>query len=389
MKVLFLSRWYPYPADNGSKLRVSALLRGLCERHEVTLISFCNPDEPREDGPAEGPRPVRVEACPFREFERGSRRALLGYLSGTPRFLVDTHSTEMEARIRQAVATTRFDLVIASQLSMAAYHDAFPDIPAVFDEVELGVYWPEAAGTSWARARHRLTWAKHSRFMARLLQRFAFATVASEAERTLVARAAPGYGAVHVVPNTVDTSPDGPEVGRRPESLIFTGSMRFAPNRDAMHWFVREIFPRVRARVPGATLTITGDPGPEPPPETEGVALAGRVPDVRPLLASSAVSLAPIRTGGGTRLKILEAMALGTPVVSTTKAAEGLDVRNGEHLLLADTPEDFAAAVERLLRDQGEARAMAARARELFKAKYGADVVVGNFLRLVEHAVAA
>jgi glycosyltransferase involved in cell wall biosynthesis len=221
--------------------------------------------------------------------------------------------------------------------------------------------------------------------MARLLRHFALCTVASEVERRLLARAVPGYTAVHVVPNTVTAEPIGHDVGVRiPDSLIFTGSLRYAPNRDAVCWFLDEIFPSVRASIPGARLTVTGDAGSEPPQVGPEVVLTGRVADVRPLLAASAVSLAPIRVGGGTRLKILEAMAVGTPVVATTKAVEGLDVQDGEHLLIADTPRRFADAVRRLLQDPAGARAMAERAGRLFRARYDANVVVPEFLRLVE-----
>jgi glycosyltransferase involved in cell wall biosynthesis len=173
------------------------------------------------------------------------------------------------------------------------------------------------------------------------------------------------------------------------DSLIFTGSLRYTPNHDAVTWFLDEIFPSVRAKVPAVRLTITGDAGPQAPRPDPSVVLTGRVPDVRSLLAASAVSLAPIRVGGGTRLKILEAMALRTPVVATTKAVEGIDVRDGEHLLIADTPQQFAEAVCRVLRDPAGAREMADRAWRLFHARYDARVVVPEFLRLVDRAVAA
>jgi len=390
MRILFLSRWYPYPPDNGSKLRVSSLLRGLCERHDVTLISFCNPDETRLEPSSSEPAPSETHVLAYREFEPESRQALLGYFSSTPRYLVDTHSPEMERRIREVLGAARYDLVIASQISMAAYYRAFRGTPAIFEEAELGIYWPDQEVASrWDRARRKLTWLKHTRFMSRLLDNFELCTVASDVERQLLASAVPGYQAVHVVPNSVSGDAGaGGLTERIPDSLIFTGSMRFAPNYDAMTWFLNEVFPSVRARSPGARLTITGDPGPHAPPPDSNVVLTGQVPDVRALLAASAVSLAPIRVGGGTRLKILEAMAVGTPVVSTTKAAEGLDARDGEHLLIADTPSRFADAVHRLLSEPTAARAMADRARCLFQAKYDSKVVVPNFLRLVDRAAA-
>jgi glycosyltransferase involved in cell wall biosynthesis len=387
VRILFLSRWYPYPPDNGSKIRVHGLLGSLCERHEVTLVSFRDPGgQPAEPT---APAPVEVFSCPFRDFEPSSARARLAFASATPRFLVDTFSPGLDGLIRRTVERTRFDVVVASQLSMAAYHEAFDGIPAIFEEVELGVYRPDASSQSpAARFRMGLTWAKHRRYMARLLPSFACCTVASEVERRLLAEAVPGYDAVHVVPNAVDIERVPPVGTRTAGSLIFTGSMRYAPNREAMAWFVDEVLPTLRARVPGVRLTITGDGDGTAFAAAPDIVLTGRVPDVRPLVASAAVSVAPLLTGGGTRLKILEAMAVRTPVVATSKAAEGLDARHGEHLLVADTPEAFAQAVERLLARPDEAGAMAERAHALCLARYDARAVGSAFLRLVDEAAA-
>jgi glycosyltransferase involved in cell wall biosynthesis len=389
MRILFLSRWYPYPPDNGSKLRVSGLLRGLCERHDVTLISFCDPGE--APAAAAIPAPVETHVRPFHEFAPRSRRAILGYSSPTPRFLVDTHSPEMERLIGDTVRRTRFDLVIASQLSMAAYHESFRGIPAIFEEAELGTYWPSGADdqSAWMGLRRRLTWAKHRRYMSWLLPKFMCCTVASDVERRLLGAAAPDYAAVHIVPNSIDAQPVTGAACRAADSLIFAGSLRYAPNRDGMTWFVNEVLPAVRAKSPGVKLTITGEAGPETFRSNLDVVLTGRVPDVRSLVAAAAISIAPLRLGGGTRLKVLEAMAVGTPVVATTKAVEGLDVKHEEHVLIADTPREFADAVHRLLRERQEAQAMAARALALCQARYDTTVVARQFLRVVECAAAA
>jgi glycosyltransferase involved in cell wall biosynthesis len=388
MRVLFLSRWYPYPADNGSKIRVSGLLRGLCAQHDVTLISFRDPSEKLASPPSGRPTDVRV--CDYREFRPGSGRALAGLFTPTPRFLIDTYSSEMERLIAEAVQETKFDVVIASQLSMAAYHRAFRGRPALFEEVELGAFRPGDDGRANVvqRLRQQVTWAKHRRYVARLLPNFVSCTVASEIERQLLAMVVPTYACVHVVPNSVDTT-GGALVAREPNALIFTGSMRFAPNREAMAWFVDEILPEIRRQVPEVRVTITGEPGPVPFSVSSGITLAGYVADVQTLVASSAISLAPIRKGGGTRLKILEAMAARTPVVATSKAAEGLDARHEEHLLIADTPGAFANAVCRLLHDSTGAARMAERAWQLCHDRYDAQVVASKLVRLAESAAAA
>jgi glycosyltransferase involved in cell wall biosynthesis len=387
MRILFLSRWYPYPPDNGSKVRIWSLLRALCERHQVTLVSFVNAGEGASGRSLPEPAPKEVYVCAYREFRPQTLRALMGYLRATPRYLVDTYSPEMEALIQQAVGKVRYDLVIASQLTMASYFRCFRGIPAIFEEAELGAYWPYQPERvhDWKSVHRRLTWAKHGRFVARLLKNFDMCTVVSETERKLLATAAPRFWSVHVIPNCVDLEQRHQNpVEREPGSLIFAGSLRFAPNRDAMTWFLTEVYPAIRAELPRVHLKITGDPGPVSLRSFSNVQLTGRVNDIRSLVAKSAVSLAPIRSGGGTRLKILEAIALRTPVVATSKAVEGLEVRDGEHLHIADTPRDFSQAVLRLLREPDYARRIADNAFRLLQVRYDRRLVLPRFMHLVE-----
>jgi glycosyltransferase involved in cell wall biosynthesis len=171
-----------------------------------------------------------------------------------------------------------------------------------------------------------------------------------------------------------------------PHSLIYTGSFQYAANYDAMVWFLGQVWPQVRAALPDARLRITGEHAGLPLPTTEGVILTGLVPDVRPLVAESWAALAPLQSGGGTRLKILEAMALGTPVVATSKGAEGLDAQPEVHLLVADDPADFAAAVIRLLQDASLRRALARRAQTWVAAHYDWDEILPQFLQVVDAA---
>ena len=353
MNILFLSRWYPDPPDNGAKIRILNLLKSLCAQHSVTLISFANPEENISSQNFPDPRPREIRVCPYFEFNPKSRRAVAGYFSAKPRWIVDTYRPEMESLIRKTVAGNRFDLIIASQTEMAAYFECFGGIPAIFEELELGCFYPDGTGnpTAFDRMRMKLRWAKHRRFIAGLLPHFHFCTVASEIERRMAGEAAPGFRSVHVIPNSIDAGLyDRPAAERSKDSMIFTGSLRYAANLDAMSWFLNEIYPAVRSVNENARLTITGDPGPNHLPPHPNVTTTGRVQDVHGLIAGSTVSIAPIRIGGGTRFKILESFALGTPVVATSKAAEGLEARSGEHFLCADTSEDFAQSVIDLLR---------------------------------------
>ncbi|GAB4543403.1 MAG: glycosyltransferase family 4 protein [Anaerolineae bacterium] len=392
MRILFLSSWFPYPPNNGSKLRIYNLLRGLARHHQVTLLSFA--DQPHVDPEIPELRPLcdQVQVIPWKPFNPRSRQARLGFLSLTPRSIVDTFSSEMAGCIEERVSSGDYDLVIASQWAMASYGPCFQGLPALLEEVEVGVPYEQfARATSlWRRFRYGLTWAKHRAYLARLLRHFKACTVVSEQERRLLSRAIPGYQAIEVVPNCINLV-EYSDVRESPQanSLIFTGSFRYFANHDAMTWFLQEVYPPIRAQVPEVRLTITGDHAGRPLPAADNVTLTGFVDDVRPLIASAWISLVPIRVGGGTRLKILEAMALGTPVVATSKGAEGLDVQDGEHILIADTPEAFARAVLRLLADPGLRSRLADNASKLVRDRYDWAAVMPGFLDLIERVAHA
>jgi glycosyltransferase involved in cell wall biosynthesis len=207
--------------------------------------------------------------------------------------------------------------------------------------------------------------------------------VVSERERQLLDCAAPQHPPVTIIPNAVHLGDyDDVHETPRPNQLIFAGSFSYSANYDAMCWFVRDVYPLIRARVPDVRLTITGDTANRPLPPAPNAVHTGYVEDVRPLVAGAWISVAPIRIGGGTRVKILEAMALGTPVVATSKGAEGLEVTNDAHLLIADTPQLFAQHVVRLLGDADLRSRLARRARELVARRYAWGVIGPRFAQL-------
>jgi len=387
MNVLFLSGWFPYPPNNGSKLRIYNLLRGLANRHAMHLIAFA--DQPDVDPAAPELRALcqTVQVVPRRPYRPTSLRALLGFFGPTPRFIVDTYSPHMFDSIVALTTQRSIDAVVASELSTAIYWPAFSTIPALFEDFEIGVLWSKVdrAPSPLHRLRHQLTQVKARHYLSRLLPHFRACTVVSEQERTLLRGVAPGYEPIEVIPNCINLVDYGNiQPTPEPDTLIFTGSFRYFANHDAMTWFLRDVYPRVQAQVPDVRLTITGDHANLPLPPADNVTLTGFVDDVRPLIASSWVSLAPIRLGGGTRLKILEAMALHTPMVATSKGAEGLDVQHEEHLLIADTPNAFAEAVIRLLKEPSLRQRLTDNAYELVREKYDWDVVMPRFLDLVE-----
>jgi glycosyltransferase involved in cell wall biosynthesis len=370
MRIVFLSAWFPHPPSNGSRLRVQQLLRALAPHHTIGLIAFA--DQPDVDPQAPALRnlcdSVQVLARP--PFDTRAWRSRLAWLDPRPRSVVATFSPAMAAAISHAVP--QCDAVVASQLACAAYAPWFGAAPALFEEVELGALHGQLVqGTAAQRWRARLMWAKYRRYLRRLLPRFRACTVVSERERQLLAGVLGHERGVQVLPNGVLASSYGTATAAaQPDTLIFTGSLRYGPNHDGMRWFVGDVWPLIRRARPAARLLITGDHADLPLPAAAGVERTGFVDDVRPLLSSAWLAVAPIFAGGGTRVKILEAMAAGTPVVATTKGAEGIAAVAGQHLLLADDPGAFAAQVVALLSDAALRARLAEAARRLIEQRY-------------------
>lgn len=393
MRVLFISRWFPYPPDNGSRIRVFNLIKALSGRHQVTLLSFAQ-------GSIRDGRIREMEAycdtvltVPYRDYRPTRLKALLGFCSCRPRSVVDTYSPEMEALVRRVDRRKAFDVVVVSQRDTALYALLLEGTPRVFDEVELAVIYEQFTRqhSLALRARYGLTWRKLSRFLRQLLREFQGCTVVSEAERELVLRVTPGSTELAVVPNGVDLETNSGDFGTaEPDTLVYTGALTYSANFDAMEFFLRHVFPRVQAQRPGVKLRITGGYEGVPVgqlPLGDGVELTGYLEDVRPVVAQSWACVVPLRVGGGTRLKILEAMALGTPVVSTSKGAEGLAVTHGADILVADEPEEFAGAVLRVLKDGSLRADLAARGRRLVEERYGWDRIGEGLERFLCHVV--
>jgi len=261
MHILFLSRWFPCPVDNGSKIRIYNLLRGLAECHRVSLISFYDPTRGMPDVSSMLEVCQDVWVVPLKPYRPDSWRARLGILSATPRAYVDTYSPEMKQCITDALSSAKIDLVIASQIDTALYVHAFQGTPAIFEEVEIGVFHDQFfnSGSLPARMRGGLTWVKHHRYLAQLLDYYRACTVVSDRERIILHQRVHHDIPVEVIPNCVDLDQylyvlEQPQ----PDSLVFAGSLTYRPNYEAICWFLEMVFPQLRAQIPGVRLVITG-----------------------------------------------------------------------------------------------------------------------------------
>ncbi len=217
---------------------------------------------------------------------------------------------------------------------------------------------------------------------------FQACSVVSKQERGLLVQNFSHYkGIVEVIPNCVHVNGDkNYQSALISNQLIFSGSFRYHANYEAMLWFVGEVFPKVLKKVPDAHLIITGDHANLPLPSVSNVRLIGHVSDIKTLVASSWVSVAPLLSGGGTRLKILEAMSVGTPVVSTSKGAEGLDAIVGEHLFVADKADNFAEELVKVLKDQDLRDRLSINGKQFVTENYSWELTTPRFLSLVEKA---
>lgn len=387
MNVFALSTWTPYPLVNGSTLRIYHLLRALAARHAVDLVAFSAPGAPTAEEVAHLRGFCRTVTILPRSPFAPVAGTVSGLLSATPRSLVATDDPEVRALVAARAAAA--DVAVGFALSAARYLTDLP-CPAVFEEAEPRQIEALAAGAPSMRQRLRLrfTWWKHARYLRRLSNAMAAVTVASEHERQSMIRIGVDASRLHVVPNGARAA-DLAQVcaAASPARLIYAGAVTYAPNLEAVTWFLAEVLPRVHAVRPDVEFWVTGD--------TAGVALdrwtghrgvrfTGRLPDVAEAVREAAVAVVPLLTGGGTRLKILEALALGTPVVSTHKGAEGLAVTDGEHLLLVDDPAAFADAVLRVLAEPGLAARLSAAGRALIATRYTWDAIGDQFLDIVE-----
>jgi sugar transferase (PEP-CTERM/EpsH1 system associated) len=408
MKLLWLNAGLLLPLDKGGKLRTWHVMRHLARKHEITYLSF--EDASQTEADRAGMREVcaRLETVPRADTAKGTWR----FYADAARYLVNPapyavakyRSDAYRARLASLLAGERFDALVCDFLppvvNMPAFTDATAGRPATIlfthnVEAEIWRRHAENAGNPIAKRLLAQQWRRMLRFERDALARFDLVLAVSEADRHTFARLYPNAlrRPVHVVQTGVETDYFTPSpVAPVRTHMVFTGSMDWLPNEDGVTYFCREILPRIRQTEPEATLSIVGrspTPAVQRLAEIPGVEVTGRVDDVRPHIARAGVYVVPLRIGGGTRLKIFEAMSMGKAVVSTTVGAEGLPVTNGRDLDIADEPARFAQAVVHLMRDAEARRALEAEARRLVVERYDWSAVAVDFESAVARAAGA
>jgi sugar transferase (PEP-CTERM/EpsH1 system associated) len=402
LRILWLKTELLHPVDKGGKIRTYQMLKALKREHHVTYLTL-------DDGSAAPDafekadeychELVRVPHRTREKFSAGFYAELAANLfSPLPYFMKKYESAAMRREVAERVGSGDFDVVVCDFLNPAVNVPANLGVPAVLFEHNVeAMIWrrhQEVQTNPLKKAYLYGQWRKAFRYERAACRRFDFVVTVSRDDTETIRR---DYGVETAadVPTGVDTEFFRPAGGveTEPHTLVFTGSMDWLPNEDAIQYFTREILPLVRERVPEVRLTVVGRKPyaslVELAKRDPSVVVTGRVEDVRPYMERAAAYVVPIRVGGGTRLKIYEAMAMEKPVVSTTVGAEGLPLRDGEDLILADTPRAFADAVVRVLTDAETARGLGTRAAEKVRAQFGWDKVAAVFADLCARAVAS
>lgn len=396
MKILWANPNFLHPTTKGGQIRTLEMLRCLHREHEIHYVALVDPKHP--EGPARaGEYSTRAYPILHHPPVRGSAAFALqaagALFNPLPLAISRWRSAAMRRQIETLLAEQRFDSVVCDFLAPAPN---FPSLAGsvLFQHNVETVIWrrhAETASSALHRAYMGLQAKRMERYEARCCQesQHVIAVSDTDAERM---REWFGLPAVSWVPTGVDLASFAPPEGRIAEpgcqsDLVFTGSMDWSPNIDGMLWFAQEVLPRIRAERPDVSVAIVGrDPAPalrDLASADSRIRVTGTVPNIRPWLWDSAVSIVPLRVGGGTRLKIFEAVAARVPVVSTTVGAEGLPLSHPSQIRLADSPETFAAECLALLASKDLRREIASSALAYVGERYSWEKVTEQFAAIL------
>ena len=368
MNILYVCHRFPFPPKRGGKIRPFNMIRHLQQNHRVTVCSLARSAAEAEEGRGIAPHCTHFEMAQVSNPVQALRMVARLPLT-TPSSMGFFWSPELKQKIDALLAREKFDLIFVHCSSVAQYVEDVQGIPKILDFgdmdsqkwLEYVHYKPFPLSLGYA-----LEGRKMERAEKRLARKFDLCTATTRAEWQTLEDFQTG-AATDWFPNGVDADffkPDGE--GYDADTISFIGRMDYYPNQEAMFRFCAEVWPRLREQRPQMKLLIVGaDPIPavQKLGELPGITVTGSVPDVRPYVLRSAAMVAPLKIARGTQNKILEAMAMGVPVISSRTAAGGVDAVAGEHLLVADTADEYVAAILRICDDAGERARLAEQGR--------------------------
>lgn len=376
LKILFLSQRFLYPMDTGGKIRTGKILEHLKDLCDITLIS--NVESPKDDRYLKNIPNIchQFQGVPWKEVVKYTPkfylRVLYRLFSHYPITVINDYSSSLEQSVLSEINRDQYDLLVCDFLQPSLNFRKIHDHPTLLFQhnVESLIMRRhfESAENFLYKLFWQLQWRKMDRYERDTCSRFTGIVTVSETDKVMLQQ---HFGArnVFAIPTGVDTEYFSP--WRAPiveNSLVFTGAMDWLPNEDAMLFFAREILGKIAAQIPTVTLTVVGrNPSRRLMSELQrypAITVVGRVDDVRPFIGRHALYVIPLRIGGGTRIKAYEAMAMGKAVVSTRIGVEGLPVQQGQHVVIADTPDEFAAAVVHLLKHPASRQRIETAARD-------------------------
>lgn len=401
MRILFLTQIIPWPLDAGPKIKTWNVLRFLKEQgHSVILASFVREEEKQHVSQLEQ-LCEEIYTVPIRRSRIADALFWLrSQFSGRP-FLVERDDfPEMRARVSRLLAEKEIDVLYADQLSMVQFGFSLQGVHIKSGKRPFLIF--DAHNAVWTiveRMRRNARWflkpilaqeaRKIKQYEGQIIQRVDHTLAVSEIDCQALLMAAPHSKTsispvpITVIPIAVDTGAIGP-VQRKPGStnILTLGTLHYLPNADGIRWFMREVFPLISEQVPSATLTIVGKNPPgdflQMAAKNPKITVSGYVPDLTPFFERAAVVVIPVRAGGGMRVRILEAFARGLPIVTTTVGLEGIEATVGRDVIVADSPQAFAVAVEKLLGDPAEQNRLARNCRLVAENQYDWRVVLNK-----------
>jgi sugar transferase (PEP-CTERM/EpsH1 system associated) len=399
MQILWLKTELLHPVDKGGKIRTYQMLRHINRSHNVTYLTLVTPNEPVESLTQAGEychQLIPITHADAPKFSARFYRDLAFNLSSPLPYAIQKYRSQaMQQAIEHELNARHYDAVVCDFLTPSVNFRRTSATPAVlFQHNVESMIWKrhyETQPSPLKRALFHNQWQKMLRYERDICRQFDAVVAVSAADRDQMCDEF-NLRNVYDVPTGVDTEFFRPLGGQtQATELVFTGSMDWLPNEDGICYFVETILPLIAEAVPDVKLTVVGR---NPTARLKALAdadtritVTGRVEDVRPYIDRAAAYVVPLRIGGGTRLKIYEAMAMGKPVISTTIGAEGLPLRDGTDLLLADAPDAFAKAVVRTLTERALARQLSERARSLVCERFGWQHAAESFLAICDRVV--
>jgi len=398
MKILWVKAGGLVPPDTGGKIRSYNILRELARKHSVTFFSFYGAHD--NDAHADLKNIFDRSIClPLRLPPPKSPSELLDYgvrvFSSQPYNITKYCRPEVRRQLLSLLKQETYDVILCDFMVAAGVVPWDSSTPKVLftHNVEATIWrrhYQVAANPLW-KAISWLEWKRMEAAERRYLRLADRVLTVSETDRDAFEPFVEAEK-LTVIPTGVDVDYFQPmPVEEDKNSLVFTGSMDWLPNEDGIFYFVEAILPLIKKQCPGVSLQVVGRSPSRKlqalAQQEKSVLLTGWVEDIRPFVAQGSICIVPLRIGGGTRLKIFEAMAMSKAVVSTSIGAEGLPVQNGENIFLADTPADFARSVVSLLRDPNQRRRLGASARILVQEKYSWAKVAENFARTLQEVI--